>query len=267
MKKQLLSSLLLLCLFAAKPGFAQNRTINISSHPGHALQPGTTSLNSRGTNAIITTTTSSCMSINLPTPAGWTLSEYGTGAPYAANGFVNGKNSLGDKEKAMYFDVSSTSLTLITQVYVGFSTAYSATPSKTIAVKIYDGTSGTPGASALGQATLDMGTIMTDVANVRYSLLIFSSPISLPASKKFFASVDVTGLQWTSTIKDSLSVYSNTDPQSSPTPAWEKWSTNAWYNYSNINSWGLGISLLIHPFLTQAPLVATISASGNTACT
>lgn len=266
MKKQLLLAFAGLSLLTTTQLQAQNKAAGIQSQAASQPQRGTSLLNARQPSAVISTTTSSCMSINLPTPASWTLSNYGTGNPFAANGFVNGKNSYGDKEKAMYFDVSATANTLITQVYVGFGIAYSATPTKTVAVKIYDGTTGTPG-TALGTATISMATIMSDVSSGQYSLLIFGTPISLPASKKFFASVDVTGLQWTSTIHDSLSIVSNTDPQSSPTQAWEKWSTNAWYNYSNVNSWGLSISLLIHPFLTQAPLSAVITPTSSIACT
>lgn len=214
-----------------------------------------------------TTTTSSCMSINLPTPTTWSLTNYGIGTPIFTNGFVNGPNTYGDKEKAMYFDVSASANTMITQVYVGFDIAYSATPSKTVAVRIYDGTSGTVGA-ALGTSTITMGTIMSDVAANRYSVVFFPTPINLPVSKKFFASVDVSGLQWPVTgAKDSLSIVSNTSPQTTPTPAWEKQSNNTWYNYADaVNSWSLNVSLLIHPFLTQAPVVATYTTSGSTIC-
>jgi len=255
MKKQLLYSLTLIALMLVNFSFAQqNRT---SSNPAPAKQLNKHGVNSpkKGTQAVITTTTSTCMSINLPAPATWSLVNYGTGTPIFADGFVNGPNIYGDREKAMYFDVSATANTMITQVYVGFDHAYSATPTKTVAVKFYDGTSLSPGA-ALGSGTLSMGTIMTDVSNNQYSLIIFPTPILLPASKRFFASVDISGLQWTSTVKDSLSIISNTDNQTIPSAAWEKWSTNTWYNMGSTSSWTLDISLLIHPFLhkLQSPL-------------
>lgn len=265
MKKLLLNLFTFLC-FATSPGlFAQqNRSVTVSTLPNSSFNQA--AVNPKGSNAVITTTTSTCMSINLPVPPTWSLVNYGTGTPYAANGFVNGPNTFGDKEKAMYFDVSASANTMITQVYVGFGKAYTSTPTKTVAVKFYDGTSGTPG-TALGSGTLSMSAIMSDVAANRYSLIIFGTPINLPASKKFFASVDVTGLQWTAGVKDSLSIVSNTHPQSTPSPAWEKWSTNAWVNLGSASSWSLNISLLIHPFLTQAPIVSSITVSSNTVCT
>lgn len=206
------------------------------------------------------------MSINLPTPGSWSLVNYGTGTPIFADGFVNGNNTYGDREKAMYFDASASANTMMTQVYVGFDHAYSATPSKTVAIRVYDGTGGTPG-TALGSGTISMGTIMTDVTNNQYSLLIFPTPINLPVSKRFFVSVDVSGLSW-GTVKDSLSIVSNTDLQTIPTQTWEKWSTNTWYRYDNVNSWQLDISLLIHPFLRSSPMTASMTITpGSTVCT
>jgi len=42
---------------------------------------------------------------------------------------------------------------------------------------------------------------------------------------------------------------------------------NVWYKYDNASSWQLDISLLIHPFLTQAPIVASITVPTGTLCT
>ncbi len=253
-------------MFVANFSFAQNRSANVSSTDAHSFNKS--GINQKTNPKIVpTTTTSTCMSINLPTPSGWTLVNYGTGTPIFTDGFVNGPNIYNDKEKAMYFDASASANTMITQVYVGFDHAYSATPTKTVAVRFYDGTSGTPGAS-IGQGTLSMATIMTDVTNNQYSLIIFPTPLTLPVSKRFFASVDLTALSFTTAIKDSLSIVSNSDPQTTPTQTWEKQSNNTWYKYDNTTfSWGLDISLLIHPFLTQAPITTSITVSTSTICT
>jgi hypothetical protein len=262
--RKLLQNLFIILFFGASlTTFGQKAASGISSSPGKINYTPKTS--GKGTQAVITTTTSSCMSINLPAPATWSLVNYGTGTPIFADGFVNGPNIYADKEKAMYFDASASANTMITQVYVGFDHAYTSTPTKTVAIRIYDGSTGTPAAS-LGSGTLSMSTIMTDVANNQYSLLIFPTPVNLPASKKFFVSVDLTGLNW-STSKDSLSIVSNSDPQTVPTQTWEKWSTNTWYKYDNASSWGLDISLLIHPFLRSSAMTASMTATpSNTIC-
>ncbi len=265
MKKQLLSILILLIMFVANNTFAQNRSDNVSTSGAHSFNKA--SINAKLIpSAVPSTTTSSCMSINLPTPSGWTLVNYGTGTPIFKDGFVNGPNIYNDKEKAMYFDASASANTMITQVYVGFAKAYAATPTKTVAIRFYDGTSGTPGAT-IGSGTLSMATIMTDVTNNQYSLIIFGTPLTLPVSKKFFASVDITALSFTTATKDSLSIVSNSDPQTTPTATWERQSDNLWYKYNSASSWLLNISLLIHPFLTQAPIAASITIPTGTLCT
>jgi len=245
---------------------AQNKSNSFSAVDAPNYSANTSAFKSSNPSAVFSTTTTSCMSINLPAPATWSLVNYGTGTPFAANGFANGNNSYLDKEKAMYFDVSASSNSSITHVYVGFDHAYTATPSKIVTLKIYDGTTANVVGTLLGSKTMTMGEIMADVAANQYSDFLFTTPIALPASKKFYASVEFTGLVWGTTVKDSLSIVSNTDGQTIPTPVWEKWSTNAWYNYANVNSWQLDISLMIHPFLVQSPVVSNFSIASNTIC-
>jgi hypothetical protein len=259
-----LIALLALCSFFTK---AQNNSITYSAQ--YANAPGkNTNAKTTALQAVSSTTTATCMAVNLPVPTTWTLVNYGLGSgAFAASGFANGPNANSDREKAMYFDVSSSANTHLTQVYVAFDRAYTATPTKTVAIKIYDGTTGTPPANALATRTIAMSTIMTDVANNQYSLIMFPNAVTLPASKRFFVSVDVSGLQWTASIKDSLSIVSNQHPQTNPSPVWDKKSTNLWYNYgASSSTYSLHISLLVHPFLSQGPITASITSSQNTIC-
>ena len=131
MKKHVLN--LGLCLLAATFGFAQNKSSNLatSGAPSQLSFPksyGNSADLSRGSGPLpapTTTVTGTCMSVNLPAPAGWTLSNYNVGP---GNGFLAGTNIYGDLEKASFFNLSSTTLTQINQVYVGFAEAYSANP-------------------------------------------------------------------------------------------------------------------------------------------
>lgn len=218
------------------------------------------------TNYIVVSAAAVCERINLPTPAGWTSSNYYTGATVGADGWINGMNVYLDKQKAMYFDASASPNTILNNVYVAFGLAYSALPNKVVPVNIYDGTSGTPGA-LLGTTNLTMGQIMADVDGGFYTEASFvNNPVTLPASKKFFVSVGLTNLQWTSGVKDTLSIVSNSNGQSVPSPTWEQQSNNVWYQYGTAGSWNLGVSLLIHPFLTNTPSQAVITPSALTIC-
>lgn len=215
---------------------------------------------------IVVSAAAVCQRINLPTPAGWTPSNYFTGATVGADGWINGMNVYLDKQKAMYFDASASPNTILNNVYVAFGVAYSATPSKIVPVNIYDGTSGTPGA-LLGTTNLTMGQIMSDVNGGFYTEASFvNNPVTLPASKKFFVSVGLTNLQWAAGVKDTLSIVSNSVGQTTPSAIWEQQSNNNWYQYTTAGSWNLSASLYVHPFLTNTPSQAVITPSALTVC-
>lgn len=218
------------------------------------------------TNYILVNAASTCEAINLPLPAGWTPANYFTGASVGADGWINGMNVYLDKQKAMYFDASASPNTILNNVYIGFGLAYSANPNKIVAVRIYDGTTGTPGAQ-IGMLSTTMGQIMADVDGGYYTEVSFvNSPVTLPASKKFFVSVDLTNLQWTAGVKDTLSIASNSNGQTTPSAIWEQQSNNTWYQYGTAGSWNLNASLLVHPFITSANSQAVITPSALTIC-
>ena len=205
-----------------------------------------------------------CYSINLPTPAGWSTTNYYTGIN-GSDGWINGVNVYLDKEKAMYFDASSLAYSMMTKLYIGFGMAYTNDPTKEVPVHIYDGSTGLPGA-LIGSSSLTMSTIMDNVDNGVYTQVDFNTPITLPASKKFFVSVVLTNLQWTSAVHDTLSILSNAAGQTVPSAIWEKQSNNSWYQYSSTGSWNLNASLYIHPFLTNQAADASFTASATNIC-
>lgn len=221
------------------------------------------------TNYITVNNVPGCTGINYPPPLSWNLVNYYTGSSPGANGWVNGVNSFGDKQKAMYFDASSLPYTHLVDVFIGFGRAYSANPNKIVPIRVYDGTAGpnSPPGAQLGFMNLTMGQIMSAVNAGNYTYADFADPIPLPASKRFFISVDMSNLQWTTTVKDTLSIVSNTDGQTTDYPVWEQQSNNQWYRYGSAGSFNLNISLLIHPFLTSQPAYAMFSQSAATACT
>ncbi len=235
-----------------------NVTLTVTNANGSDVQTNT--------NYITVNAASGCLKINLPTPAGWTPVNYYTGASVGSDGWINGMNVYLDKEKAMYFDASASPYTQMVNLWVAFGLAYSANPAKIVPVKVYDGTSGTPGAQ-IGTANLTMGQIMSDVAGGYYTEVSFvNNPITLPASKRFFVSVDLTNLQWQTGVHDTLSVVSNSAGQTIPSAIWEKQSDNNWYQYTTAGSWNLSASLYMHPFLTGANTVATFTQTATSIC-
>ncbi len=192
-----------------------------------------------------TTNAAGCDTLNYPVPADWDIAIYLV-AEANGGGFVSGTNGYLDKQKAQYFDASATANTYLTSAWIGFGVANSADPSKIVPINVYDGTSGSPGA-LLGTANVTMGTIIDDVTNGLYTEVVFNPAISLPASKKFFVSADMSNLDWTDTPKDSLAVYTDTIGVG-PGGAWEQWSDDTWSSF--LDSWGIDLALYIHPFIS-----------------
>lgn len=235
-----------------------NVTLTVSNANGNDVQTNT--------NYITVNPASTCERINLPTPGGWTAQNYFTGASVGQDGWINGMNVYLDKQKAMYFDASASPNTILNNVWVAFGLAYSANPAKIVPIRIYDGTGGVVGAQ-IGSTNLTMGQIMQDVDGGFYTEANFvNTPVTLPASKQFFVSVDLTNLQWTAGVKDTLSIVSNANGQTSPSVIWEQQADNNWYRYTTAGSWNLSASLYVHPFITSANSVANITPSALTIC-
>ncbi|CAN5868264.1 hypothetical protein BH11BAC7_BH11BAC7_13170 [soil metagenome] len=223
--------------------------------------------NHTNTSYITVTAATGCTKVNLPAPVAWTGTSYYTGASVGQDGWINGMNLYLDREKAMYFDMSAQPYTILNNVWVAFGRAYSANQAKIVSMKIYDGTSGTPGAQIGTTINATMGQIMADEAGGYYTEYSFvNSPVTLPASKKFFVSIILTNLQWQTGVHDTLSIVSNTNGQTTPSAIWERQSDNLWYQYGTAGSWNLNASLYIHPFLTNANSTATFTQSATSIC-
>lgn len=216
------------------------------------------------TGYITVNTGGGCGAFNYPIPGSWTLGSYlaGTGG---SDGFVNGVNTAGDKQKGMLFDASTSPYGYLTRVYVAFARAYSSNPNKLVTLRVYDGTSGTPG-SQLGSVSVKVGDINAHAAGGYYTTFHFPNAVTLPTSKRFFATVDMSNFAWSGNPKDTLSIYSNIDGQTTPSAVWEQQSDNSWKRYSTTGSWPLNISLVMHPFVTDVPSNATFTQNATSVC-
>ena len=210
----------------------------------------------------------SCVSINFPVPASWTILDY-LAPPLGTNGFQNGVNSGADKQKAMFFDVSAnvSNLTGLTGFFVRFNHINSINPDKKIRFRVYDGTSGVPGAE-LGVVERTKAQLRANVQASQFTQIDLPKNIDLPASKKFFVSVDISELEWTASVKDSLSIRSNLGGQTvGSSPIWDQKSDGTWKNYGTAGTWNNpNMSLLIHPFLTSKPAKSVISPKNPVVC-
>ncbi|HLP49540.1 MAG TPA: S8 family serine peptidase [Chitinophagales bacterium] len=219
--------------------------------------------NTKTTNSYITVGNPlPCRSVNYPLPAGWSGANYNEGAN---NGYTNGTNVYGDKEKAMYYDMSATPASYLTKTNIAFTKAYSSNTEKTVAIKIYDGTSGVPGA-LLGYEDVTMAAIIPKAQTGNYTQVEFDPAVALPASGKFFVSVDISNLCWTCTPRDTLAIASNMNGQTVPSAIWERQSNNIWYMYGSPGTSAINASLIMHPYITNQPALATFTETATTVC-
>lgn len=208
----------------------------------------------------------SCVSINFPIPGTWTVLDY-LAPPAGSNGFQNGVNAIGDKQKAMFFDVSSTNLIGLTGFYVRFNHINEVNPNKAIRFRIFDGTTGVPGAE-LGVFSRTKMQIRQNVQAGQFTMIDLPKNIDLPTSKKFFISVDISELSWTIGGRDSLSIRANLIGNTpGKNPIWDQKADGSWKNYGTDGTWQVTeASLLIHPFLTSKPAKSIISPLNLTVC-
>ena len=170
-------------------------------------------------------TPTDCQTLNYPL----------SGTPYYS--YMNGNNSYGDKAKANVFSAPS-GYTEIDKVNVEF-TYHTGNASATLAIWDDDGSSGVPG-TILGSATASSSTIVSDINNSTTTVFTFSNPVVV--SGTFYVGVILP-----TTAGDTLVLTSNSDGDTNPGIAWEKWSDNTWHAYSEDSSWVKNMSLAIYP--------------------
>ena len=216
------------------------------------------------TNMITVNDPPSCVSVNYP--ASGTILDF-LAPPQGANGFQNGVNANGEKQKAMYFDVSATNLTGLTAIYVRFNHINANNPDKKVYFRVYDGTAETPGA-LLGVVERTKAQLRQNVQAGQFTMIDLPKNIDLPASKKFFVSVDISELVWTAEVKDSLSIRASVASVPPVSPIWYQSSAGTWIRYGSAQSAWVSAAqyLLIHPFLTSKPAKSIISPVNPVVC-
>jgi hypothetical protein len=152
----------------------------------------------------------SCDTLNLFEANNWQAFYY----KYFGGGSVLGVCNLQTPSKlritqnANFYDASSSNYNYITGGLVYFAFANSTDTShmtRHVGFKLYDdaGAGGEPG-NLIDSAGLTLADIHQDVLAGRMTEFKFKAPVALPASKKFYISIDVHSFAWGPTIKDTV---------------------------------------------------------------
>lgn len=193
-------------------------------------------------------------------PTGCDTAHYplaGTPTIYGSSngGYVSGNNGYGDKAKADYFSGFTSGWT-ISEAFIYFGAATGS--SSQVPIKIWNdnGTGGAPGTTALGTVNVPISTIITDVTAQQVTYVTFTSPVAIDGS--FFV-----GVVLPTVAGDSVAIVTNTDGDTSPGTAWEQWSDNVWYAYSDGSSWGMNVQHAIWPLICDPTNVSTSAANNH----
>jgi hypothetical protein len=134
--------------------------------------------------------------------------------PYGDSGYIfgtSGRRNGKINEDANYFDVSASGYNYITGGLVYFGIANSNITNdlnRAIIFNIYDDSAGLPGL-ILGSIPLRLSKIHQDVLNHKLTEFRFLDPIAIPASKKFYVSIDHSHFAWTLSQHDSIAIVAN----------------------------------------------------------
>jgi hypothetical protein len=165
----------------------------------------------------------------------------GTKALYTADngGYVTGNNNFGDLAKANFY--ATTSTMSLTGILFDFAIAIGGNPSIEIVIWDNSGVNNSPG-SIIASGSINLDIIKNDIANQLMTYVSFNPPVLLTTS--FYA-----GFILPTSVGDTLAVYSNTDGDTNPGIAWEKWNTDDWYPISSNLTWSLDITMSIFPIV------------------
>jgi PKD repeat protein len=163
-----------------------------------------------------------------------------------SSGYLSGNNGFLDRAKADYFYTYPSGKEL-SGVYLFFAYATYSSASSKVKIKVWDnsGAGGSPGIE-LGSEDVYISTIVTDILNVDYTGVSFSSPINI--STPFYVGVELP-----TQAGDSVALLSNTISSAHPGTGWEQWYDDSWHSYSEM--YGYELTNVIVPVMCNSSAV------------
>jgi ELWxxDGT repeat protein len=157
-------------------------------------------------------------------------------------GYVCGHNSYLDVAKSEKFS-TYTPGNRVKGAYLSFAKAKFSTAAKTVSVKIWDdnGAAGAPN-TVLVTKTVTIASIAPDVTAGNETYVQFTTPVTVTGP--FYL-----GIEFAYANGDTVALWSNSNGETTPGTAWEKFSDGTWHAMSESGSWGINISQLIRPLM------------------
>jgi PKD repeat protein len=181
-------------------------------------------------------------------------------------GYLSGNNTYGDLAKAEFY--TNTQSVQVNGAFYRFGRAV-VSSAGTIQACVWDasGAGGTPGATPVSSTTVNISTIIADIANnYAYTYVSFASPPTITGNY-YVGFILPTG------TGDSVAIFTTTYNSPSVGQGWEQWNDATWHNYTDYWSQaiaGFEVSNIIYPVTCttsagSAP-VASFTASNTAVC-
>lgn len=203
----------------------------------------------------------------------------------SSSSYVAGNNCYGDKSKVQKFDSAygvTTSYGTITSILFWFGAKVVGAGTATYTPTIWSDNGGKPG-TVLGAApsftisTLDTNFYanqhigpLTAIKGMYNNAATFSSPIAIPANKKFWAGItysyaagDSAGLVTSYDYGQGDAAGLTGDCKEASTYTFEQWSSNAWHSFNDgtTSSWQLDVALAVYPVISFSSAVNELNSN------
>lgn len=185
-----------------------------------------------------------CDSIGWPIPPGTGITFFGV---QNNGGFLAGNNEYGDIAKGNFFDMTGSTANFVSRIILGLGPANGANGgnlTKVVNVVVRDGSTNAPGA-VIGTYASTLEEM--NVRRSNFTLVTFSAPVPLPASKKIFLFLEFPTLTWIKdadpTTKDSITLLTTGNTQPATNIGWEQWGDNSFHSIPS--AWG-GLKMIMH---------------------
>ncbi len=182
-------------------------------------------------------------------------------------GFLAGNNEYGDIAKGNFFDMTGSTANYVSRVILGLGPTNGANGgnlTKVVNIRVLDGSTGSPGA-VIGTYASTLEEMKARGSNL--TLVTFSAPVPLPASKKIFLFLEFPTLTWVKdadvTSKDTITLLTTGNTQPDVNQGWEQWSDNGFHSISS--AWG-GLKMIMHfyPLVSETLDGCTLPVSFGT---
>ncbi len=174
---------------------------------------------------------------------------------------MSGTNEYDDQQEANFFDLSTTSFQYLQGVRLQFSIANAANPAnlnKLIYLKAYSASANGPDEES-ASLSIELGRLHKKISTNQYTDVMFDKSMKLPASKKFFISVNMSNLSCEE--GDSLSLVSTAIDDIIPGIAWDRWYDGTWHPYYAPEDWNINVALYIFPLVSTTETKCSDDAS------